>query len=98
MSNKPPFVCTKCGADHFKTRGGLSCHYTRVHPYIPPPPPVRTHVNFKDLVGSNNWGIQMTEAQKKSPSDQHLMFAYLARIIELQEAILTELRKPRTIN
>lgn len=40
----------------------------------------------------------MTEAQKKSPSDQHLMFAYLARIIELQEAILTELRKPRTIN
>jgi hypothetical protein len=42
MYKKVIFICKKCLRDDFKSARGLAQHGTKAHPYVPPPPPVRT--------------------------------------------------------
>lgn len=94
---KEKIVCTKCMRDDFKSRRGLSNHDTRMHPYIPPPPPEKTHHSFASIVRNSNWGMELTKMDLKHPSDRVLAFAYQARTVELLEQILAELKRPKNI-
>jgi len=94
------FKCKNCPRE-FETVRGKNIHETRSghwqDPKPPTPPEVAEHINFADIATNGNWGQKMLKAQRKNPSDRVLAFAYQARTVDLLEAILQELQKPKTL-
>jgi len=91
------FFCGNCGRDDFKSRAGLNCHKTRVHPYVPPPPPEKVFKSHVALVKGAKWGRELTKYEREHPPSELLQLGYLAYACELLEWILHELRRERII-
>lgn len=92
---------TECHICHreFATPRGLSIHKTKAgHWHLPEPPkpkpqPEKKRVDYVAIARNGNWGQEMTDQERKHPTDQVLTFAYLARIVELLESIDDSLRR-----
>lgn len=95
--------CSDCGRI-FANAGARGTHWKAAHyvpPPKPPPPPEKEHVNFMALIEDSknlSWGVNMTKAERKSPSMEQLTLGAMLCILSELRQIKQELRRTKTIS
>lgn len=94
--NKLRYACYKANCDErFSSWQARDKHDSISH--INPPPEPKEFKQYKDLIGYNNWGQDMTEKEIKHPTTEVLQPALLSGIYDKLNQVLNELKRPKTI-